>query len=245
MPQLRPANDLALLRAALDALAVGDDAPDLDRLRATLLALDPALCGDALGPLGWVESTGMPAPDTIAALHEQRAAALTEPDTVAELPDEGLLQATTLDQELGARLRARRTFVRFLRRNAIFPGEAEVVSTTTGPWWTWDAVLSDGRWGRVRIQGATGRAPIRVELAYKLSIDDLSAQFAYEDTRRCVLGPGVFGASGDLIGLWATVESLADGVQRRLVVDRMWAEDVDAQGALVVPIAVPPPRQES
>lgn len=244
MPQLRPANDLALLRAALDALALGDDAPDLDRLRATLLALDPALCGDALGPLGWVESTGMPAPGAIAALHEQRAAALTEPDTAADLPDDGLLQATSLDPELGARLRARRSFVRFLRRNAIFPGEAQVVSTTSGPWWTWDAVLPDGRWGRVRIQGASDRATIRVELAYKLSIDDLSAQFAYEDTRRCVLGPGVFGAGGELIGLWATVESLVDGVQRRLVVDRMLAEDVDAQGALVVPIAVPPPRQD-
>jgi hypothetical protein len=243
MPQTRPANDLALLRAALDALALGDDAPDLDRLRATLLALDPALCGDALPSVGWGEATGMPAPDAIAALHELRATALTEQDTAADLPDEGVLQATSLDPELGARLRARRSFVRFVRRNALFPGAAEVHTDGDGPWWTWDAVLPDGRWGRIRIAGAADRTPVRVELAYKLSIDDLSAQFAYEDTRRCVIGPAAWDAQGQLVGVWATVESLTDGVQRRLILDRMHAEDVDAKGALVVPIAVPPPRQ--
>ncbi len=243
MHQHRPANDLALLRAALDALALGEDAPDLDRLRATLLALDPALRGDALGALGWVESTGMPSPDSIAQLVELRANALTEPDTAADLPDEGVLQATSLDPELGARLLSRRSFVRFVRRNALFPGEAEVVTDGDGPWWTWDSILADGRWGRIRIAGTADHTPLRVGLAYQLSIDDLSAQFAYEDTRRCVIGPGAWDANGELVGVWATVESLSDGVQRRLILDRMHAEDVDAQGALVVPIAVPAPRQ--
>ena len=243
MPQFRPANDLALLRAALDALALGDDAPDLDRLRATLLALDPALCGDALSTLQWVESTGMPSPASITSLHDQRESALTEPDTAADLPDEGLLQATSLDPELGARLRARRSFIRFVRRNSLFPGEPEVLTDGDGPWWTWDTVLPDGRWGRIRVAGVEDRAPLRVELAYKLSIDDLSAQFAYEDTRRTVIGPAAWDGNGELVGVWASVESLTDGVQRRLILDRMHAEDVDAMGAQVVPIAVPPPRK--
>lgn len=243
MPELRPANDLALLRAALDALALGDDAPDVDRLRATLLALDPALSGDVLGSVLWDHDTGMPSPASIGRLHEERVSALVEPDTAADLPDEGVLQATSLDPELGARLRARRSFIRFIRRNPIFPCEPEILTEGDGPWWTADHVLPDGRWGRIRVRGSEARVAPRKDLAFGLSIDDLSAQFAYEDTRRCVLGPTVRDAEGSLLGLWATVESLTDGVQRRLVIDRMHAEDVDAHGALVVPIAVPPPRQ--
>lgn len=236
MPLDASAHALAVLRTALEALALGDDAPDLVRLSSTLQGL--ALAGDAIEAPSWDPVTGMPAPEWLESLSELASASLAEDDPSDDLPDRGMVNATRLDPELGARLITRRTLIRFLRRNGLFPTPPAVRVSADGPWWCCDVVLQDGRWGRVRVKGDQHRVLPKESLAFGLTIDDLSAEFAYEDVRRTVLGPAALDATGAVVGLWVTVERLGDGELRRLLIDRMFAEDVDAKGATVVPLAV-------
>lgn len=227
---------LAFLRAALDAMrGLGDDAPDLDALLATLKALDPALSGDALGAPAFHARTGMPTPDWIEHAATLRASLLVDPEG-DDLPDEGVVSATALDPELGHRLLAERTFHRFLRRNPLFPRAPRVVTSEDGgPWWVWDTVLEDGRWARLR--AATGVAPASVRARWFTEpLEDVEAALGVR-VRRVVVGP-VWPSAREIRGLWAVREVRGEPPAHRLVVDRDHAEDVD-EDAYVVPFAVP------
>jgi hypothetical protein len=231
-----PTAVLLLLRAALDALApLGDDAPDPDRLRATLQALDPTLSGDAFAPLAWAPA-GLPAPSALACVRARRDDLLVQDEP--DVPDEAIVRATQVDAELAQRLIAERTFRRFLRRHPVFPGEAGVVRVDGEPWWTWDHVLADGRWGRIRVRGARERLPQPGDAWFTLSLDDLDAEVGYDVVHRCVLGPAWRDADGRLAGLEAVREASGEPPVRRLAVDRMRAEDVPA-GWRVVPFPLP------
>lgn len=227
---------LIVLRAAVDALGgLGDDAPDQARILALLRALDPALSGDACGSAAWVSSTGLPAPAWVREAHELRRAIITGTEDV-ELPDEGLMHAMAMDPELGQRLMAERAFHRFLRRHPLFPApEAEVVNTAKGPWWTRDALRSDGAWVRLRVAGVDAPPvtdPVEVE------VEALAAATG-RAVRRTVVGPCYGHEEGPVRGLYARVEASGEPTARRLVVDRMVAEDVAEPDVVVVPFAVP------
>ncbi|MCB9682803.1 MAG: hypothetical protein H6733_15155 [Alphaproteobacteria bacterium] len=231
---------LAILRGALDALGVlGDDLPDPERLAATLEALDPALSGDAFAPAGWVAGTELPAPSWIERVHafKEQTDELTDE---SEIPDQGLVSVTALAPELGQRLMSQRTFHRFVRRHDLFPPPGPSLHAAGGAtWWTWDALLSDGRWGRLRVEGATPRRAPAGDRWFTLSFDDLEAELAYATVRRCVVGPAWRDGARRVAGLFATLEVSGDTAVHRLAVDRMRAEDVGLGDVLVTPFALP------
>lgn len=229
---------LLTLRTCVDALLLGEDGPDVDRLHATLAALDPGFAGDAVGDATFDPTTGMPSPTWIGRLQAFRDEVQSTPGE-GELPDAGLVQAVGLDPELAARLMSVRSFRRFLLKHDLFPAPSGVRATDDGPWWTEDRVLPDGRWGRIRVRGSKARTPSPDDLWYRLSIDDLSAEVAYDDVRRTIVGPVWRADDGQVAGLWVVVESIADGTVRRLLVDRMRAEQVELPGVRVVPVALP------
>ena len=229
---------LGLLRAALRALSLGDDGPDRVRLEASLQVLDPMLSGDVLGPPAWVERTGLPAPAWLGrALQAQQSQLEATPD----LPDEGLVHATSLDPGLGERLLRERAFRGFLERNKLFDVSrvSRPVDEEGHDWWTWDALLPDGRWGRLRVRGQV--TATATEAWWSLDIDTLAARVGATpvSVRRTLVGPAYRDPSGVVCGLWATVEAPGSEPLRRVAIERMSAEDVEADGAQVRPFAAP------
>lgn len=213
---------LSVLRAALTALPLEHCLPDVARLSATLRALNPVLSGEACGPPAWVFGTSMPSRDWVARVAELRREALEQP--VEQLPDESLVHATALAPELGQRLIDNRRFQRFLQRHPVFEDAQEGLGTGAGRSFHFlDAVLQDGRWGRIRgvatIDGPGG-APEREQLDawFDMSFGELLNERPGTQLR-VVVGPVWRPDDGgeDDFGLRMVVESV-QGTERHAAV---------------------------
>jgi len=236
LPGADPHRTLVVLRHALDAFAArADDLPDLDGLRSVLGALDPTFSDELVGPVAWHPDTAMPDPAWIERLARVRVLLAAEADDAT--PADVLIAGVG---PVAARARLqRRTVARYLQRSPVFPAAAEVRRWGDGVAWVWDAVLPDGRWGRVVVPGREVRRPLPVWLT--MPFEDLEAEVAYEPVRRAIVGPAVRDAEGRVVGLCATIEATGEAPWRRVAVDRMAAEDVEVPGFVVLPVAVPSP----
>lgn len=236
MPGADTPRTLLVLRHALDAFASrADDLPDLDALRAILGALDPTFSDELATPVAWNEGTGLPDPAWLDRLGRARDLLAVEAEDTT--PADVVIAAVGA---VAARARLqRRTVARFLQRAPVFPAAAEVRRWRDGVAWVWDAVLADGRWGRIVVPGREVRRPLPVWLT--MPFEDLEAEVAYEPVRRAIVGPAVRDDAGRTLGLCATVEASGEPPWRRVAVDRMAAEDLDVPGFGVIPVAVPSP----
>lgn len=143
------------LRAALTALAPGEDYVPLSGALDHLAALDPANGGDLLDPPEISPTSGMP---LYAWLERARAEAELAQATTVDPDDEEIARVTGLDPVLGARLDSRRRLYRHLRQAELLPAtrlggalrwhgpnEVHVVAA-------FDRLAPDGRWMRLRLE---------------------------------------------------------------------------------------------
>jgi hypothetical protein len=167
IPAERAGPYVRALRAALAALAPGEDHVPLSGALDHLAALDPALGGELLGPPEVSAATGMPLYPWLARARSEAELAQKSVD-----PDDAeLARVHRLDPELAERMGHRRALHRHLRAAELLsatrlgaavrwagPSESHVVLA-------YDRLGVDGRWMRVRVELRVpwGRSAIDVQ----------------------------------------------------------------------------------
>ncbi len=146
---------LRALSAGLDALAPRDEFVPPAAARAHLDALRPSLGDDVLAPCTYDAHSGMPTFDWM-----ERAigeAAVAREDRSNTPSARAVERARELDPELGARMGGRRALHAHLRRATLLPSSrvhAQLLraGATADFRVTYDRLLADGRWLRVRLE---------------------------------------------------------------------------------------------
>ncbi|GEM_PF-1366196 len=146
---------LRALRAAVSALAPHDDYVPLPRAVAHLDALRPSIGGEVLAPCTFDEVTGMPTFDWMERATAERA--LAREDARNTPSRAAVTRARALDPALGERMGGRRALHDLLRRVDLLPASrvhAELLraGATADFRVTYDRLLADGRWLRVRLE---------------------------------------------------------------------------------------------
>ncbi|MCB9743735.1 MAG: hypothetical protein H6740_14140 [Alphaproteobacteria bacterium] len=151
LPEARVGPYLRALAAGLDALAPDADFVPLAEALTLLRALDPALSGALLTPVGLHPLSGLPATGWIRrALAEQELA--RDPDTPTH-DEDAVSRAEAVDPALAARLRQRAALRETLRLHEALP-----LRRLSARWrgrerlsLALDQVGADGRWSRLRV----------------------------------------------------------------------------------------------
>ncbi|MEM6928636.1 MAG: hypothetical protein AAF602_16990, partial [Myxococcota bacterium] len=169
------------LRAALNALAPNEDFLSLSAGLDHLHAIDTAVSGSLLFPAEVSNRTGMPTYSWIERVRSEAVLALrSDPD--ADPTDDQLERAKSLDAELSARMRDRRSLYRHLRTAELLSATrlGGAVRRVGESGWTqvalaYDRLAPDGRWVRIRVEAKTPGPPtgaLRLDPQGRLVIDE-------------------------------------------------------------------------
>ena len=181
LPYERVGPYVRALRAALDLLAPNEEHVSLSAALDHMLALDPVTSGRLLLPAEVSDHTGMPTYQWLERARSEAVLARRGSDAL-DPSDADLERAMSLDAELGARMRDRRTLHRHLRRAELLPATrlGGAVRRVGDSGWTqvalaYDRMVPDGRWVRIRMELRTPGPPtgaLRLDPAGRLIIDE-------------------------------------------------------------------------
>lgn len=159
------------LHSAVNTLAPDETWVPMRRALNHLHAIDPAVSGNLLAPAELSASTGMPAYTWMArAVAEQELARSL--DAAGHKSDGELERVSRLDQDLGERMRIRRSLHQHLRGKTLLAstymdGAVRRLEPQTDTHIRYDRTSPDGRWLRIQFDLRTpkGRAPLGTAFA--------------------------------------------------------------------------------